>query len=174
MVSPGRICAAGFTNCRSNGAGCELKKPPIWGKHLDGHTGPEHQGGKEPAPHPAKEACKMKQAIILGLVTLLAGCGGGGDRSRSSGGFAGAMPFAAGPISQACMVSGRSARSSTLCGCIQAAADQTLSGSQQRRAVAFYSDPHSAQEIRQSDRASDRSFWQAYRAYGDRAERLCR
>ena len=83
-------------------------------------------------------------------------------------------PAARGPIQRACMTSGRKARSRELCGCIQAVADETLSGAQQRRAAGFYSDPHSAQEVRQSPRASDADFWTTYRAYGDRADRVCR
>ena len=115
----------------------------------------------------------MKQALFLSFAVILAGCGGS-DRFRGDRLPPGAMPIASGPLSNACMASDRRARSRALCGCIQAAADQTLSRSEQRRAVAFYKDPHSAQEIRQSDRERDERFWKAYRAYGDRAERLCR
>jgi hypothetical protein len=81
--------------------------------------------------------------------------------------------MASGPINQACLASDRKARSRALCGCIQAAANQTLTGAQQRRAVAFYSNPQLAQDIRQSDSPNDERFWEAYRAYGERAERLC-
>ena len=123
----------------------------------------------------------------MGLVLLLAGCGGyhkarrDGHRAepvvpvtRVAVPAAQAVPIAHGPISRACLASDRKARSRALCGCIQAVADQTLSGPQQNRAVAFYRDPHLAQEIRQSDRASDERFWQAYKAYGARAEQICR
>ncbi len=84
------------------------------------------------------------------------------------------MPSASGPISQACLASDRTARSRALCGCIQAVANQTLGGSDQRRAASFYSDPQRAQEVRQSDRSSDEAFWEAYKAYGARAEQICR
>src|SRR6056297_2531495 len=113
----------------------------------------------------------MRQAFLIGLITILAGCGGG-DRFRGDDISRGA-PMAFGPISKACMASDRKARSRALCGCIQAAADQTLTGSQQRRALAFYGNPQLAQDTRQSDSASDERFWAAYRAYGERAERLC-
>jgi hypothetical protein len=113
----------------------------------------------------------MRQALILGFVLALAGCGGG-DRFRSHKVSHGA-PMAFGPISKACMSSDRKARSRALCGCIQAAANETLSGSQQRRAVKFYRDPHSAQDIRQSDRPSNERFWKAYARYGERARRMC-
>lgn len=82
-------------------------------------------------------------------------------------------PFARGPISKACMASDRKARSRELCGCIQAVADQRLSNSQQKTAVGFYSNPHRAQEIRQSDKASHEAFWKDYKAYGEAAKRTC-
>src|SRR5690606_40941627 len=59
-------------------------------------------------------------------------------------------------------------RSSTMCGCIQAVANDTLSSSDQRRAVRFYSDPHLAQDVRQSSRDADKRFWKSYSDYGDR------
>ncbi|MBC7131697.1 MAG: hypothetical protein H5U16_01145 [Roseovarius sp.] len=83
-------------------------------------------------------------------------------------------PRASGPISDACLASDRKARSPALCGCIQAVANQTLSASEQRRAVRFYRDPHEAQEVRTSQRPADQRFWTAYRAYADRAEAVCR
>ena len=116
----------------------------------------------------------MKQVLLTLMALGLAGCGQH-ERfdSRGTPSVSRAAPMASGPISRACMTSDRKARSQALCGCIQAAANQTLNGSQQRRAVAFYNDPHSAQEVRQSDRANDERFWEAYRAYGDRAKQLC-
>ncbi|QYX58622.1 hypothetical protein K1T73_11915 [Roseovarius sp. SCSIO 43702] len=85
-----------------------------------------------------------------------------------------AKPFANGPIKRACMNSDRKARSNELCGCIQAVADQTLSGADQSRAVSFYNDPHSAQEVRMSDRPGDEAFWKTYTNYAKTAERVCR
>ena len=114
----------------------------------------------------------MKQAIVLGMVLLLAGCGGGKSK-RAGSSVPASAPMASGPIGDACLGSGREARSRRLCGCIQAAANRTLSGAQQRRAVAFYGNPHLAQQIRQSDRWSDERFWEAYAAYGERAGQLC-
>jgi len=113
----------------------------------------------------------MKTFLFLGLVLGLAACGGPG---RFSGGAGGGIPVASGPISDACLSSGRDARSVALCGCIQAVANDTLSGSEQRRAVSFYSDLQSAQDTRQSDRSRDERFWDAYTAYAERAERICR
>ena len=112
----------------------------------------------------------MKQIVLLCVALGLAGCGGA---NRFAGDSRAVQPVASGPISSACLQSDREARSPALCGCIQAVANQTLSGAQQRRAVGFYSDPHSAQVIRQSDRGRDRSFWRSYTDYALRAERIC-
>mgnify|MGYP001774605224 CR=1 FL=1 len=46
-------------------------------------------------------------------------------------------------------------------------------GGEQRRAVGFYRDPHEAQEVRTSQRPADQRFWETYKAYADRAERVC-
>ena len=127
----------------------------------------------------------MKQVITVMVVTALAGCGGvnkfkrDGTRStvRSPAVSAtpvAALPFARGPINSACLASDRKARSNARCGCIQAVANETLNGSQQRLAVQFYSDPHMAQEIRQSDRSAHEAFWLDYKAYGAAAARTCR
>ncbi|MEI4234528.1 hypothetical protein [Roseovarius sp. D22-M7] len=113
----------------------------------------------------------MKKIFLLSVILGLAGCGGGSD--RGAGQVRAVQPVAAGPLATACLQSDRAARSAALCGCIQAVADRTLSGSEQRRAVSFYKDPHSAQEIRQSDRVRDRSFWRSYTEYALQAERVC-
>lgn len=149
----------------------------------------------------------MKTPLILGLVLLLAGCGGYHKAKRETGRVSSprtisapvaitpnaqaiitssenatqvtyslpqAKPFANGPIQRACMNSDRKARSRELCGCIQAVADQTLSGGEQSRAVSFYRDPHSAQETRQSDLPADEAFWKTYTNYANTAQRICR
>lgn len=116
----------------------------------------------------------MKQVLAIAMVLALAACGRAERFQGTSGNTVSrSAPVAFGPISKACMASDRKARSRALCGCIQAAANTTLNSSQQRRAVAFYNDPHRAQEVRQSDRSNDERFWEAYREYGDRAKRLC-
>lgn len=84
-----------------------------------------------------------------------------------------AAPMAfAGPIDSACLKSGRNANRA-LCGCIQQVADQTLSRTDQRKAAKFFKDPHKAQEVRQSDRASDEAFWRRYKNFGATAEAYC-
>jgi hypothetical protein len=79
----------------------------------------------------------------------------------------------AGTIERACLASDRP-KTRALCGCIQQAADVTLSGRDQRMAARFFADPHRAQVVRQSDRASDEAFWQRYRRFGATAEAYCR
>lgn len=113
----------------------------------------------------------MRQIAMFGLIVTLSACGGA---NRFEGDPRGGRPMASGPISDACLASDRKARSPALCGCIQAVANQTLSRAEQRRAIGFYRDPHSAQEVRTSTRPADQRFWTAYKAYAERAEQVCR
>lgn len=79
---------------------------------------------------------------------------------------------AAGPIERACMASDRGGNRS-LCGCIQQAADQTLSGSDQRRAAKFFKDPDVAHATWISQTSSDDAFWDRYKSFGSTAEAYC-
>jgi hypothetical protein len=78
----------------------------------------------------------------------------------------------AGPIERACMASDRGGNRS-LCGCIQQAADATLSGSDQRRAAKFFKDPENAHATWVSQSASDDAFWDRYKSFGSTAEAYC-
>ncbi|MBU2961164.1 hypothetical protein KO516_10130 [Citreicella sp. C3M06] len=109
----------------------------------------------------------MRALSCVLALSVVAGCGGGQRETTS-------VRYAVGPISNACNASERRASNPSLCGCIQAAANVELSSSDQSRAVAFYRDPHSAQEVRQSDRKRDEDFWKRYSAYVDRSERMCK
>lgn len=117
----------------------------------------------------------MKNFLILGLAaTMLTSCGSSNSNSKPRHPIShGPTPTATGPINSACLSSDRSARSRQVCGCIQAVANSTLTGSEQRRAAEFYANPHSVQETRQSDRPGDEQFWKVYKAYGERAEQVC-
>lgn len=130
----------------------------------------------------------MRTLILLATCLSLAACGGYRKAERDLGRIPRAstttvggvqspapapMRFATGPISRACMASDRKARSRERCGCIQAVANDTLSASDQRLAVSFYSDPHRAQEIRQSDNSSHERFWLAYKDYAETAAAVC-
>lgn len=79
----------------------------------------------------------------------------------------------AGPIERACMSSSRQASSRALCGCIQQVADVTLSGSDQRRAAKFFTDPDAAQKAKALDSRSAEAFWERYANFGAAAEMHC-
>lgn len=79
----------------------------------------------------------------------------------------------AGTIERACLSSGRRAANGAVCGCIQNVANKTLSWSDQRKAAKLFTEPHRAQELRQSDRSSDEKFWDRYRAFGSVAQNAC-
>lgn len=81
---------------------------------------------------------------------------------------------AAGPIERACLKADRKAATRPLCNCVQQVADLTLNGRDQRLAASFFSDPHRAQEVRQSDRSSHEAFWKRYKTFGANAESYCR
>lgn len=115
----------------------------------------------------------MKHLGLFVCILALAGCGGGITDDRSDRRVITPSAVGFGPISKACLQSDRKKKSRQLCGCIQAAADKTLSRSEQRKSVAFYNDPHLAQQIRTSDRDQDEKFWDAYAAYGREAQRMC-
>lgn len=76
-------------------------------------------------------------------------------------------------LERACLSSDRSAANRTLCGCIQDVANLVLEQSDQRRAATFFTDPHKAQETRQSDANRDEKFWLRYKAFGSHSEKYC-
>lgn len=76
-------------------------------------------------------------------------------------------------IERACLKSERDVASRRLCGCIQTVANQFLAPRDQRLAASFFSDPHMAQEIRQSDRRSHEVFWERYKKFGETAADYC-
>ena len=79
---------------------------------------------------------------------------------------------AAGPVGSACLQSDRGANP-PLCACIQNAANMTLSGADQKRAARLFADPDKAEEIRISDSASNRAFWERYQGFASAAGSLC-
>jgi hypothetical protein len=78
----------------------------------------------------------------------------------------------AGPIERACLSSDRGG-GRALCGCIQQAADMTLSGGDQRRAAKFFKDPEAAHSTWVSQSSSDDAFWDRYKSFGQTAEAYC-
>lgn len=89
--------------------------------------------------------------------------------------LAGLMPAGAqaGSIERACRQSDRTAASPRLCRCIQQVADRSLSRGEQRTVAKWFSDPHRAQVVRQSDRRSDERLWLRYKAFGEHAAQSC-
>lgn len=111
-------------------------------------------------------------------MALLAGCGGGSietppPRIAAAAFPEGAVPFAEGAIGNACLVHRRTGATRSRCGCIQAAADLTLSQSEQQRGTAYFSDPGQLQDVRQSDSPANERFWQAWTRFAETAEALC-
>ncbi|MGI9394944.1 MAG: hypothetical protein ACR2OY_09885 [Boseongicola sp.] len=84
-----------------------------------------------------------------------------------------ATPTVAKDIERACLKSDRAAGNRAICGCIQDAANLTLTNKDQRLAATFFADPHRAQEIRQSDRRQHEAFWERYKNFGITAESYC-
>lgn len=78
----------------------------------------------------------------------------------------------AGPIERACMASDRGGNRA-LCGCIQQAADMTLSGGDQKRAAKFFKNPDAAHATWISQSKSDDAFWDRYKSFGQTAEAYC-
>lgn len=110
----------------------------------------------------------MGRILTILALCVLVSCGGG-NRNDPATRFA----SASGPIKNACLSSGRRAANRQICGCIQVAADQTLSGSDQRRGADFFGNPELAHAVRRSDTERDDAFWDRWRNFGDAADQLC-
>lgn len=118
--------------------------------------------------------CMIRLSLALFALFGLAACGGGSRYASDSRGYAPpVVMFASGPIQKACQAQGRKAATRARCGCVQAVANQSLSGSDQRRGASYFKDPHKLQVIRQSNNASNERFWRDWKAFGERAEQLC-
>jgi hypothetical protein len=118
----------------------------------------------------------LKFALILIGMSVLVACGGSHKRDSLTNNTAGVVTRAgnaSGPISQACLSGSRRGASQQLCGCVQAAADQTLSKRDQQRGSKFFSDPQSLQDLRQSDNRSNEKYWERWQVFTARAEAMC-
>jgi hypothetical protein len=78
----------------------------------------------------------------------------------------------AGPIDNACMSSERGGNRA-LCGCIQAVANITLNGQDQRLAAKFFAEPQMAQDVRMSKTQYHDEFWKRYEQFGATASAAC-
>ncbi len=122
----------------------------------------------------------LRRTALVFVTLLLSACGGGNAPPPPTVLNPPPLPvagapaqFASGPIGTACLVHRRPGASRERCGCIQAAANQTLSPSQQQRSVRYFSEPGLLQDVRQSDSASNRAFWEAWKRFADTAETFC-
>ena len=115
-------------------------------------------------------AGQMNKIVVIVLAcTLLATCGGRNDRERAT-----VTSAASGPITTACLQAGRKAATRELCGCVQAVANETLSGSDQRRGAKFFADPALAHSVWRSDTATDDAFWERWKAFASSAGKTCK
>lgn len=110
----------------------------------------------------------LERGVAIALIACigLSACGGGGASAPR-------IAYAEGPMQTACLRADRRSANRALCGCVQAAANVALSRRDQRQAVRFFGDPHRAQVVRQSDRASDEAFWRRYKVFVAQAEQTC-
>lgn len=115
-----------------------------------------------------------KVSVAVAALVVLGACGGGGPQRPAQAAQAGpVVQFANGPISAACNRSDRPRANRRLCGCAQAVANRTLSGSDQSLAASFFTNLDLAQEVRQSDRPSNEAFWGRYKVFISQTERYC-
>ncbi len=110
----------------------------------------------------------MGRILAVMALGVLVSCGGSSRNDQVA-----RYASVSGPIKSACVSSGRRAANRQICGCIQAAADQTLSGSDQRRGASFFGNPELAHSVRRSDTAIDDAFWDRWRNFGNAADQLC-
>ncbi len=76
-------------------------------------------------------------------------------------------------IRSACLKGSERAGNPRLCSCIQMAADQTLTRTDQKLAASFFRDPDRAEEVRMSKRRNHEEFWRRYKAFGAFAASVC-
>jgi hypothetical protein len=115
----------------------------------------------------------MRAFLLLGVSLVLTACGGSSHPDARATGAAPVAAFATGPVYSACRASGRAAANRQLCGCVQAVADQTLSGRDARRIAGFFDDPEEAHAVKISDSWRNDAFWDRYRDYVSATRQTC-
>ena len=76
-------------------------------------------------------------------------------------------------VKRACLASSAKTKSVRLCGCIQAAADATLNGTEQRKTANLISNPELSQDVKASDSWSNERFWKRYTTFSQVAQKYC-
>lgn len=117
------------------------------------------------------------RSVLAGAIALLvASCGPGApvsDGRYTAAQLEGAHRFASGPIKTACTRQSQRTVSYEKCGCVQAAADLTLSASQQKRSAEFFADPEKLQKMKLSDSPANERFWTVWAQFAQTAEEMC-
>lgn len=117
-------------------------------------------------------------AFALSLAALTA-CSSEPPASQNLPGTTGTLHLvsgtnaAQGPIGAACNIHNRNTANAQRCGCIQAAADRTLSQAEQEKASRFFSEPELLQAIKLSDTPANERFWYTWAEFAETAEEMC-
>jgi hypothetical protein len=128
----------------------------------------------QPSAHPLFRSVSACVALFM-----LAACGGGSSgpaplENAQLAAFEGAPQFATGPIQTACKSNKRTATTSARCGCIQAAANLTLTADEQRRGARYFYDPEELQRMKLSDSFANERLWDRWERFAETAESMCR
>ena len=129
-----------------------------------------------------RSSCKIayRALLVAGLAFALVACA---DAPRTTPSTIKVAPaeiteatprFASGPIGTACLIHNRNTAGEARCGCIQAAANLTLSQAEQQRSVRFFNEPELLQTIKLSDTPENERFWAVWAAFAETAEDLCK
>lgn len=115
----------------------------------------------------------LKPMCTFAMMGLLIGCGGSRSVSLSDTSPSSVTRSASGPVASACLSANRRDASPALCGCIQAAANLTLTRDDQRRSTRYFNEPDLLQATKVSDSRSNEAFWDRWAAFRDQANSMC-
>lgn len=76
-------------------------------------------------------------------------------------------------VRNACMSSKAKSKSVRLCSCIQAAADASLSNSEQKLTAKMIKDPELSQDVKASNSWRNERFWKRYTTFSQLAQKYC-
>ena len=123
----------------------------------------------------------MRRTALSGVFAVLAACGDDTPQRTTQAveippaEIGASTPrFASGPIANACLQQDRRGVSQARCGCVQAAADLTMSQSVQQRSVRFFNEPELLQAMKLSDTPENERYWAIWASFSETAETLCK
>ena len=82
-------------------------------------------------------------------------------------------PASANEIETACRALNTASATDSRCRCVGVVAVERLTAADRRKVVKWFSDPHQAQVVRQSDRRRDEKLWARYKEFGEAAAKTC-